>query len=181
MRTNFFYAVIGAPRTGKSTFLKSFCKKYIQKTSKKCFWFTHSESESVDFAKKISTTKYETKTLTDLLKSLKNCLIVIDDYQIGNLCQSDGKIIRDLAGVRGHNNIDLCIVSHSVNGLPPKIPNLIEFFTFFRPTEFVFEKAKKPLIFENSTVLEKFKALKKCDFTKEILTENKHFFTIKAI
>ena len=47
MRTNFLMAVIGAPRTGKSTFIKNFVARYLQKQNKVCAWFTHSTTEEL--------------------------------------------------------------------------------------------------------------------------------------
>ena len=182
MRTNFLMAVIGAPRTGKSTFIKNFVGRYLQKQNKVCVWFTHSTTEV--FQSEIitvNTVLYDKDALKEMIESLKGCLIVIDDYLQGNLAEPDGKIIRNIAAYRGHVDNDIILVSHSVNGLPPKVGGLIERFVFFKPTDFKIDANKKPLILEDEEIFKKFKSLKKCNFAAgEILAKDKHYFIAKT-
>ena len=183
MRLNFLMGVIGAPRTGKSTFIKEFCKKYMVSQNKSVVWFSHSETETYPTGIiHVNTMLHDKETLKNMIESLRGCLIVVDDYLQGNLSEPDGKIIRNIAAFRGHLNNDIIIVSHSVNGLPPKVGGLIEHFVFFKPTDFKLDANKKPLILEDEFVFKKFKSLKKCNFAAgERLTKDKHYFICKSL
>lgn len=184
-----FIAVCGAPRTGKTTFLKKIANDYSKKNNQKIFFFSpHISNYKDNNISFVNPNLYEKKEFIPKILSLKNCVIILDDCFLYNCMDKEASLIYKLAAYRGNSNNQIYVQFHSLNQLPPKIPDLFDKFILFAPCEQKVKENKVPALlkekgvknpnklFENISYLEYYlKYLRKCDFEKENLQEFKHF------
>lgn len=185
-------AVCGAPRTGKTTFLKKIAVKESLINKEHVFFFSpHVANKKEDGVRFINPNLYSKKEFVPKLLSLKNSFIILDDAFLYNSMDKEGSLIYKLAAFRGNSNNKIYIQFHSLNQLPPKVPDLFDKFILFAPCEQKVKENKIPAIlrekgiknpnklFENISYLDYYlKYLRKCDFTKEELQEYKHFIMV---
>lgn len=185
-------AVCGAPRTGKTTFLKKIAVKESLINKEHVFFFSpHVANKKEDGVRFINPNLYSKKEFVPKLLSLKNSFIILDDAFLYNSMDKEGSLIYKLAAFRGNSNNKIYIQFHSLNQLPPKVPDLFDKFILFAPCEQKVKENKIPAIlrekgiknpnklFENISYLDYYlKYLRKCDFTKEEMQEYKHFIMV---
>ena len=125
-RHNLFYAIIAAPRAGKTTFLFN---KFAGKED--VIFFT----PHVDDKQKVvdaGFTYVNTNQIKDKEKILEfqNMTLIFDDFTATKLKDRSGDFLYRLAAHRGHQNLDIIFVSHSFSKLSPDMPQFLNLLTF---------------------------------------------------
>ena len=124
-RHNLFYAIIAAPRAGKTTFAFE-----LFKGKKGVIWITPhtTDEQKVKEAGFIYVDANKIEKPMNLLK-LKNKTLIFDDITATDLADTRGVFLYRLAAKRGHNNLDVVFIAHGFNHLAPKAVNLLNMVT----------------------------------------------------
>jgi len=189
MKLNKFTGVIGAPRTGKTTYMLKIANEICKE--KKVIYLTPHNIPSQNF-EVINPNLYKPKIIEKYLcEKASNSLIIFDEPLLCECVDNRGTILYKLAATRGNQKNDIIIMAHSFNHLPPRIPGLLESCMLFAACEQKIEEKKKPAFLLNKVILKQnsnifnyksltfeqiyLKILKKCNFETEKLTYLKHY------